>query len=1076
MMRSFDWSQTSLGPVARWPQSLMTVIDLMLPAQAQMVLFWGADYTAFYNDSYAPTIGHKHPHALGQPAALYWSELWEDLEPLLASVRNTGETVSARDRPFEINRSGEREQVYFDISYSAVRDAAGEVAGVMCIVSETTERVRAAEALAVREAAVRRERDFAGLLLDATSDGVYAVDRDGVTTLCNAAFLRMLGYDSADEVVGRKLHDKIHHSHVDGSRYPVVECPIYQCAREGQSARVNGEVFFRRDGTRLPVDYRVEPILRNGLVYGAICTFRDTSDWLRNQEIEKTQLQTQSDLLETHEQLRLAEQAGGVGLFLIDVQTGAITASAEFFRLFGLPYSHTTAAIEIEKLFLPGDGKTASYDASRKSGEAPLNVEYRIRRADTGELRWIYRCAEFVRDASGKPLSMRGAVQDVTDRKEAEATLRESESRFRVLAQAIPNQVWTASPDGRLDWLNQGVYEYSGLTEQQLLGDGWVLLVHPEDLPRVGAQWQRSLETGQRYDTEFRIRRADGVYHWHLVRALPVLAGSETRWVGTNTDIEEQKGLQQALAELNITLEERVAERTRDRDRMWYLSTDLIIVTRMNGRISAANPAWKKLLDWDEHEVLGAAFMHFVHVDDRPNTLLEAEKLAAGLITQRFENRYLHKDGSYRTISWIAVPDNGLIHAVGRDISAERDAAQALRETEERLRQSQKMEALGQLTGGIAHDFNNLLQGISGSIEVVRKRIAAGRMDDVDRFMDSANNAAHRAAALIHRLLAFARRQSLDSRQVDVNRLVGSMEELLRRTLGENIGLNVVVSEGVWPAHSDENQLESAILNLAINARDAMPKGGTLTIETRNATMDDAYARETEGLQAGDYAAIRVTDTGTGMPADVLAKVFEPFFTTKPIGQGTGLGLSMIYGFAKQSGGHVRIQSTVGQGTTVSLYLPRHAVDEAAGDAAPETVDPAQSEGETVMVIEDDAAVRMIVIDELNELGYKTLEAVDATSAIPLLESARKIDLLISDVGLPGMNGRQIAEIARQHRPGLRVLFMTGYAENAASRSDFLAPGMQMIPKPFAMDDLAARIRDMLDDKHETVEKASTGK
>ena len=1076
LIRSFDWAKTSLGPVAQWPQSLITVIDLMLPAQAQMVLFWGADYTAFYNDSYASTIGHKHPHALGQPAARYWSELWDDLEPLLASVRNTGETVSARDRPFEINRSGEREQVYFDISYSAMRDATREVAGVMCIVSETTSRVRADEALAAREAVVRRERDFTGLLLGATSDGVCAVDGDGVTTLCNAAFLRMLGYDSADEVVGRKLHEEIHHSHVDGSPYPVIESPIFQCAREGLSARVTSEVFFRRDGTRLPVDYRVEPILRNGVLEGAICTFRDISDWLRNQEIEKTQQKPQSDLRETHWQLRLAEVAGGVGLFLIDVQTSVITASAEFCRLFGLPYANTMLATEVEKLLVPGMEQVTLYEANRKSGEAPLNVEYRIRRADTGELRWISRRAEFVRDASGKPLLMRGAVQDVTDRKEAEATLRESESRFRVLAQAIPNQVWTASPDGRLDWLNQKVYEYSGLSDAQLLGDGWVLLVHPEDLLRVGAEWQRSLETGQRYDTEFRIRRADGVYHWHLVRALPVLSGGETRWVGTNTDIEDQKGLQKALAELNVTLEERVAERTRDRDRMWRLSTDLIIVARMDGRINAANPAWKKLLDWDEHEVLGAAFMHFVHVDDRPSTMVEAEKLAAGLITQRFENRYRHKDGSYRTISWIAVPDNGLIHAVGRDLSVERDAAQALRETEERLRQSQKMEALGQLTGGIAHDFNNLLQGISGSIEVVRKRIAAGRMDDVDRFMDSANNAAHRAAALIHRLLAFARRQSLDSRQVDVNRLVASMEELLRRTLGENIGLNVVVSKGVWPAHSDENQLESAILNLAINARDAMPKGGTLTIETRNATMDDAYARETEGLQAGDYAAICVTDTGTGMPPDVLAKVFEPFFTTKPIGQGTGLGLSMIYGFAKQSGGHVRIQSKAGQGTTVTLYLPRHAVDEVAGEAGPEAVDSAQGEGETVMVIEDDAAVRMIVIDELNDLGYKTLEAVDGPSAIPLLESARKIDLLISDVGLPGMNGRQIAEIARQHRPGLQVLFMTGYAENAASRSDFLASGMQMIPKPFAMDDLAARIREMLDHKNEDFEKAPSRK
>jgi PAS domain S-box-containing protein len=290
---------------------------------------------------------------------------------------------------------------------------------------------------------------------------------------------------------------------------------------------------------------------------------------------------------------------------------------------------------------------------------------------------------------------MRGVVQDVTERKAAEDTLRESESRFRVLAQAIPNQVWTASPDGKLDWLNQKVHDYSGLTAGQLLGDGWALLVHPEDLPRVGAQWQRSLELGTRYETEFRIRRSDGVYRWHLVRALPTPTSGGTRWLGTNTDIEEQKSLQEALSELNVTLEQRVEDRTRDRDRMWRLSTDLMLVASSDGRITAVNPAWQKVLGWEEQELMAMSFTQLVHPDDRSGTSIESLRLAAGESAQRFENRYRHCDGSYRAISWIAVLDAGLIHAVGRDVSAERDAANALRETEERLRQSQKMEALG---------------------------------------------------------------------------------------------------------------------------------------------------------------------------------------------------------------------------------------------------------------------------------------------------------------------------------------------------------------------------------------------
>ena len=800
-----------------------------------------------------------------------------------------------------------------------------------------------------------------------------------------------------------------------------------------------------------------------GILEGAICTFRDASERQLGQQIKQAREKAESDLREMHDQLRLAEAAGGIGTFLLDIRTDIIVASAEFCRLFGLPVSRTLPAGMVELLLETEPAGVGSSQASRQSGEALLNVEYRIKKADTGEMRWISRRAEFVRGAANQPLWMRGVVQDVTERKLAEATLQESESRFRVLAQAVPNQVWSATPEGKLDWVNQKVFDYAGLDGGKLLGQDWSQRVHPADLQRVQAEWLDSLHHKRRYETEFRLRRHDGIYRWHLVRALPIALEGATRWLGSNTDIEEQKAAQAELAQLNATLEERVEQRTRDLDRMWRLSTDLILAAGSDGVIRSANPAWEKLLGWKESELIGQPLEHLVHADDRQSTAAEIHKLGSGRSTERFENRYRHKDGSYRTISWIAVPDRARIHAVGRDISIERESALALKEAEERLRQSQKMEAIGQLTGGIAHDFNNLLQGISGSIDVVRGRLASGRTEDIGHFMDSATHSARRAAALIHRLLAFARRQSLDSKAVDINRLVRSMEELMRRTLGGHIDLVVPLGDGVWLARSDENQLESAVLNLAVNARDAMPKGGTLTLRTSNATLEPSYTRLHEGLQPGDYAVISVSDTGTGMPPGVLARVFEPFFTTKPIGQGTGLGLSMIYGFAKQSGGHVRIHSQVGQGTEVSLYVPRHP-DAAAVQAAGEA--PAacrlQGEGETLLVVEDDPAVRSIVLDELNELGYTTLEAMDGPTALPILQSAQKIDLLISDVGLPGLNGRQIAEIARQHRPGLPVLFMTGYAQSAAARSEFLAPGMEMISKPFSMDEMAAKIRSML--------------
>jgi PAS domain S-box-containing protein len=380
---------------------------------------------------------------------------------------------------------------------------------------------------------------------------------------------------------------------------------------------------------------------------------------------------------------------------------------------------------------------------------------------------------------------------------------------------------------------------------------------------------------------------------------------------------------------------------------------------------------------------------------------------------------------------------------------------------EEALRQSQKMDALGQLTGGIAHDFNNLLTGIIGSLDLVRRRMADGRSGEVPRFMDAASTSAQRAAALTHRLLAFARRQSLDTKPSDVNALVQGMEELLHRTLGEQVSLSTELSEGLWPALADDNQLENAILNLAINARDAMPEGGRLTIETANTRLDAAYAATAEDVSPGDYVMIAVSDTGSGMPPDVLAKAFDPFFTTKPIGEGTGLGLSMIYGFIKQSAGHVRIYSEVGHGTTIKMFLRR--AEEARETAADEAGEVPLGQGETVLVVEDDEAVRLIITSVLEELGYRHLEAPDGYRALPILQSDVRIDLLVTDVGLPKMNGRQLAEMARAARPGLRVLFVTGYAEKAAVRHGFLEPGMEMLMKPFALDALATKIRGMLE-------------
>lgn len=386
-----------------------------------------------------------------------------------------------------------------------------------------------------------------------------------------------------------------------------------------------------------------------------------------------------------------------------------------------------------------------------------------------------------------------------------------------------------------------------------------------------------------------------------------------------------------------------------------------------------------------------------------------------------------------------------------------------LAEAHEALRQAQKMEAVGQLTGGIAHDFNNLLAGITGSLEIIERRLEQGRTDGLDRFIHGAQTSAQRAAALTQRLLAFSRRQTLDPKPTDVNRLVFGMEDLISRTVGPAITVEVIGAAGLWPAKVDAAQLESALLNLAINARDAMPQGGRLTIETANKWLDDRAARGRD-LAPGQYLSICVTDTGSGIPDAIVDRIFDPFFTTKPIGQGTGLGLSMIHGFVRQSGGQVRVYTERDHGTTMCIYLPRYTGDlgedeGVMGDSIVEF-----GAGETVLVIDDEATVRMLIVEVLNEAGYVALEADDGPSGLRILRSDVRIDLLITDVGLPGgMNGRQVADAARELRPDLKVLFVTGYAENAAVGNGFLSHGMAVITKPFVMTELANKIVEILE-------------
>ncbi|MYZ45606.1 hybrid sensor histidine kinase/response regulator [Schauerella aestuarii] len=515
----------------------------------------------------------------------------------------------------------------------------------------------------------------------------------------------------------------------------------------------------------------------------------------------------------------------------------------------------------------------------------------------------------------------------------------------------------------------------------------------------------------------------------------------------------------------------------------------LIAFVGLDLRYRFANRAYEHWVKMDPADIVGKHIRDLVGEEGFALRLPTIQRALDGHDV-RLELSWPHFDGRRRDADMRLLPRrdaSGVVdgfHIFVQDITAQKETEERLeahvaqrtaaltdemsrREgVEEALRQSQKMEAVGQLTGGIAHDFNNMLTGITGSLELVKRRMAAGRTDGLDRFMDAALSSAQRAAGLTARLLAFSRRQSLDAKPLDVNVLVQSLEELLYRSISESIVLHVEGAPDLPHAIADANQLENAIINLVVNARDAMPDGGTLTVETKLVEVDAHTAEKQPDVTAGHYVVVAVSDTGVGMTPDILAKIFDPFFTTKPIGQGTGLGLSMVYGFARQSGGQVRVHSVPGTGTTVSIYLPCASQQQSRAPVAAAALAalPPQGKGEHVLIVEDDAAVRLLMREGLEELSYSVLEAEESNAAIRVLASNRPLAMMISDVGLPGMNGRQLAEIARQHRPDLPVLFVTGYAENAAIRAGFLGTNMSMITKPFSLDGLAVKVREMLNE------------
>ena len=804
---------------------------------------------------------------------------------------------------------------------------------------------------------------------------------------------------------------------------------------------------------------------------------------------------------ESEARLRFAAEAGRLGIWDLDLESGELTASAVCKENFGRPRTAPFTYSQLHETIHPEDrARVKEMIAHCVATGADYDIEYRVAKPG-GVLGWVEVRAQVLRAADGTPLRMAGISLDVTGRKAAEMrrlALVELGDRIRDIED--PDELAFASAEilGRTlgvsragygtidpvaetisisrDWNTPGIRSLAGLLRfrdygsyiEDLKRGETVVFADAETDPRTAATADALTAISARSVVNMPVTEQGGFV------ALLYLNHAEVRpWSAdelafvrevadrTRTAVERRRA-EQDLRRLAASLAQQVQERTAERDDIWRLIPDLLMAGTLDGRFLAVNPAWTRVLGYAEADLLARPFWELIDPALLHLSAEAVETMQRGE-TARHTNRVRTAGGDYRWFDWVSAPAGNIFYAVARDVTNEKLRQAELVAAQEALRQSQKMEAVGQLTGGLAHDFNNLLTGISGSLELLQARVAQGRLGDVDRYVAAAQSSARRAAALTHRLLAFSRRQTLEPKPINVNRLIAGMEELIRRTVGPGITVEVVGTAGLWSIQADPNQLENALLNLCINARDAMPEGGRLTIETANRWLDDRAGRERD-LTPGQYLSLCVSDTGIGMTPEVIARAFDPFFTTKPLGLGTGLGLSMTYGFVRQSGGQARIYSEPGHGTMVCLYLPRHYGEEEHVATTAEAQDrTAAVEGETVLVVDDEPTVRMLVREVLEDLGYRALEAANGAEGLRILQSEVRIDLLVTDVGLPGgMNGRQVADAGRALRPGLKVLFITGYAENAVVGNGHLEPGMRILTKPFAMDQLADRIRDLI--------------
>ena len=1046
----------------------------------------------FVNDAYIRIAGTRE--YLGRSVREVFPELaGQGLFERLDQVFATGERQVARQLPLRLlqGTGGAMAERYLDFIYEAVRDDAGRIIGVFIEGHDVTESTRAQQRLGTQA----KRNEFLAQL----SEKLLGV-ADARKAMCTAAEMlgRHLGVDSAGYAEFSNAGDDLVNT-TDWISGEVPDPLSFHCGknfgwltsefRAGRSGRYDDgllELLAAADGSTGHVSTGMRsailvPLLRSGQLTAVLYvqrrepyTWSDDDEAFIREVAERVwsaveRARAAEALRNSQSYLQLALDASRFGFWTLHVGRDSAERTPRHDAIFGysepLPqwgYADFIRHVHEEDR----DAVNASFQKAVEEGLS-WRLDCRIRRAGDGRIRWIEAQGQPVLDADGKAAIFSGVVADVTDRKAADDAVKEGEERFQAIADSIDHMVWSTLPDGFHDYYNQRWYDYTGVPAGSTDGEAWNGMFHPEDQPRAWEVWRKSLASGEPYYIEYRLRHRSGQYRWVLGRAQPVRDawGRITRWFGTCTDIQEIVEARNVLARSATEMEQLIDERTVElehvnealrvneaRMRSIFETTHLYQgFLSVGGTLIDANAASLKGIAARLEDVVGQPFWNtpwFSATPGAPQVVQQAmvKALKGDHVSQLLAINIV---AGLRTFDFSMRPVRNHEGEVVGIVPEALDVTSRL-QAEEALRHAQKMEAVGQLTGGIAHDFNNLLQAVTGGLEILGRKYI--HSEDGQKVVRLVNRAANRGAHLTQQLLAFSRKQTLDARALDANAAIIAAMELATRSLGPSVTLEKSLTDTVWPVFADPNQLDVALLNLMINARDAMPEGGVITGITGNVS---APAAGVPGdLAAGDYVRVAIADQGMGMSEEVLARVYEPFFTTKGIGKGTGLGLSQVYGFAHQSGGTVRILSTLGKGTTVEIFLPRASSEEA--DAEPELDGRAWQGRETILVIDDDPDVRELTTTCLDELGYRVHAAAGGREGLEILARHSDIELLLVDYAMPEMTGAEVVRMARQQNPKLEVLFMSGYADLEVMSAH--VKGDSVIQKPFRLALLAERV------------------